>query len=91
MAKQVKSDDIMSLLDKMSDEQIEAAADELHAFVAHRRSTGQSGAQRAPMPAKDAKGFFKNFLKVVQAILPVIGPLVGLSPANPSTPLPSPE
>jgi hypothetical protein len=80
MPKQVTSQDFMPLLDKMSDEDIEAAADELHAFVAHRRAAAKPGAQQAPF---NAANFFKNFLKIVQAVYPVIAPLIGAQQGQP--------
>jgi hypothetical protein len=81
MAKQVTSQDIVPLLDKMSDEEIEAAADELHAFVAHRRNAAKSPTGAAKAPFNAAK-FFQNFLKVVQAIYPIIAPLIGGQPGT---------
>jgi hypothetical protein len=69
---------LQSQLDQLSDDEIEAAADELHAFVAHRRTAkGRKGAQAAPF---NAANFFTNLLKIIQALQPVIGPLLGAAP-----------
>jgi hypothetical protein len=80
MARQANSQDVVSSLDSMTDEQIEAAANELHNFVAHRRNASKAGAQRAPF---NAGKFFQNLLQILQALAPVLGSLGGAQPGTP--------
>jgi hypothetical protein len=74
---------LQSQFDQLSDDEIGAAGDELHAFVAHRRSKVRKGAQAAPF---NAANFFANLIKILQALQPIIGPLLGEAPKKGQTP-----
>lgn len=84
MPDQLKSQDLMPHLEQLSDEQLQVLGDGFHALLAQRRAPVKPGAQKAPF---NAGNFFKNFIQVVQAVWPVLQPLIagqqGGPPRNP--------
>jgi len=77
--------EIANWLATVSPDEIDAAADELHAYARHRRAETRDVAM-APF---NAGNFFKNLGKVVVALWPFIAPLVGLDPKT-LPPVPAP-
>lgn len=71
---------IGAALENLSVPDLESARRELDAYIAHRKAAAApKGAQQAPF---NFKNFLANFLKVVQVVWPVIGPLIGAAPGG---------
>lgn len=64
---------VLAKLAEFSDDDLESIADELTTFVARRRQAGTSGAAHGQF---NASRFFENFLKLLKAIAPIIGPVI---------------